>query len=165
MEPTEPTPYQPILRDDRMTSAAIERRLTLRLLAYWERLRMGRQMPTEADINPDGDISDMWDDCFLIHTSDVNMEDYNFIYLGSNIQMILTGAINDDPSRSWKSLNVKQLAPDIQKVLDNKSPVLNEGEILNDANQRVKYRQCLLPLGEEDKVLAIFGGMSCKIYP
>jgi hypothetical protein len=28
----------------------------------------------------------------------------------------------------------------------------------------VKYRQCLLPLGEEGDVKAVFGGMRYKIY-
>ena len=160
----EPTDYQPILQDHTTPSAAVERRLTLRLMAYWEKMRGERTMPTENDVNPDGDIIDMWDDCFLIHTADIDMQDYNFVYLGANIQMILTGGIGDDPSRAWKSLNVKRLAPAFQQVIDSKAPVIDEGETLNDANQLVKYRQCLLPLGEDDKVLAIFGGMRCKIY-
>lgn len=160
----ENTDYEPIFSDELRKRPELERRITLRLMAYWDRLRGDRSMPTENDINPDGAISDMWDDCFLLHAQDVDMEGYNFIYLGSNIKMILTGGMFEDNVDSSKSLNVKQLAPDFKRVLENGKPVVTEGETMNDANQLVKYRQCLLPLGENDKVLAIFGGMRCKIY-
>ena len=156
--------YEPILQDHAVASPAIERRLTLRLLAYWERIRGDRAMPNENDINPEGDISDMWDDCFLIHTQDIDKEGYNFIFVGNNLKMVLTGGMFDDPADMWKSLNVRHLAPDLKKVLETQKPVIHEGELVNDAGQLVKYRQCLLPVGENNKVLAIFGGMRCKIY-
>ena len=38
---------------------AFERRIPLRLLAYWEKLRQGRPMPVERDVVPD-DIRDLW---------------------------------------------------------------------------------------------------------
>ena len=160
----EPTDYIPILQDHVGAQKVMERRLTSRLLAYWERVRGDRLMPTENDLNPDGDISDMWDDCFLIHVSDIEMDGYNFIFLGDNIRVSLVGE-DTEPTRIWDALNVKRLAPSIQQVLEKKAPLLDEGETYNDANQLVKYRQCLLPIGEGDKVLAIFGGMRCKIHP
>lgn len=157
--------YIPIFHDQEYAALATERRLPLRLMAYWERLRGDRLMPSENDINPDGEISDMWDDCFLIHTANIHQEDYNFIYLGKNIKAALTGGIDDADTSSWQSLNVKRMAPDLQQVIERAAPVVHEGEMVNDANQLVKFRQCLLPLGNHNKVLAIFGGMRCKIYP
>jgi hypothetical protein len=143
--------------------SGIERRLTLQLMSYWERIRGARAMPRESDVNPD-ELNDLWDDCFLVHASNLTQDDYNFVYLGDNIRMALSGGVTDDPARFAQSLNVKRLSPSIAKALKSQTPVIEEGELLNDLNQLVKYRQCLLPLGDGEKVLAVFGGMRCKVY-
>lgn len=155
-------PTQHPSKSDLIVSAA-ERRLTLQLLAYWERLRGSRPMPRESDINPD-ELNELWDDCFLVHESDMTQNDYNFVYLGDNIRMAISGGKIDTSGSAAHDLNIKRLTPSILKVLNNKSPVIEDGQLMNDLNQVVKYRQCLLPVGEENKVLAVFGGMRCKVY-
>lgn len=142
--------------------ARVERRVTLQLLGYWERIRGLRPMPRESDINPD-ELSDLWDDCFLIHAMDIEHMDYNFVYLGNNIRHAYTGVSAESPTEHT-NLNVKRLIPSIQKVITTMAPVIEEGEALNDLNQLIRYRQCLLPIGEGNKVLAVFGGMRCKVY-
>lgn len=143
--------------------SASERRLTLQLLAYWERLRGSRAMPRESDINPD-ELSELWDDCFLIHESNLKQDDYNFVYLGENIRLAIGGK-DHTSMEAAHNLNIKRLLPGISKVLNNVAPVIEEGELVNDLNQLIKYRQCMLPLGEDNVVMAVFGGMRCKVYP
>lgn len=155
MIPTIQNPYK-----GGLIVSATERRLTLQLLSYWERLRGSRSIPRESDINPD-ELNELWDDCFLIHASDLKQDDYNFVYLGDNIRMSMSGGT----SECSPNLTIKRLVPSISKVLNSVAPVIEEGELINDLNQLVKYRQCLLPLGEDNKVLAVFGGMRCKVYP
>lgn len=141
----------------------IERRITLRLLAYWEKLRGDRLMPTEENINPD-DIEDLWDSCMLIHVRDLDRKDYNFTYLGAAIiEAYRHGLPPDDPDK-LASPNAGTLAHSYSKVIATMKPVLEEGEFRNPHNELIKYRQVLLPLGDENGVKAIFGGMRFKIF-
>jgi hypothetical protein len=140
-----------------------ERRVTLRLLAYWEKLRGAREMPEENDINPD-DILDLWDYSFMLHVSDLQKTDYNYVYLGPAIIEAYQGGLQgDEAAQHVVSLNARLLAPACQQVVATRRPVLDEGEFRNAMQKRVLYRQCLLPLGRDDTVEAIFGGMRFKV--
>lgn len=143
--------------------SAKERRLTLRLLGYWERLRRGRLMPTENDINPE-DIDDLWDYCFLVQVRDMTKEDYNYTYLGNAIVEAYRAGLSEDEPAGMISPAAGKMAPNYAKILETKQPIMQEGEFANLRGQTVKFRQCLLPLGHDDVVDAIFGGMRFKIF-
>lgn len=145
-----------------METSALERRITLRLIAYWERLRKQNAMPVEADIDP-SDLHDLWGYCFLIHVKDLDKPDYNYTYLGKEIQRAYQGDLAGDDAGAIASPNAGKLADSYAKVIETCAPLLDEGEFVNLHNEVVKYRQCLLPLGEGNKVDAIFGGMRFKI--
>mgnify|MGYP000551252641 CR=1 FL=1 len=147
-----------------MDSSTTERRITLRLIAYWERLRGDRTMPTEADIDP-SDLQDLWGYCFLIHVKDIDKPDYNYTYLGMEIEKAYQGELTDDDIGAVASPNASKLAGSYARVIETRKPLIDEGEFVNLRNETVKYRQCLLPLGEDNKVDAIFGGMRFKIFP
>ncbi len=49
--------------------------------------------------------------------------------------------------------------------METRKPLIEEGEFTNQHNETVKYRQCLLPLGEGDEVHAIFGVLHIKVSP
>lgn len=157
-------PYNPSFTQSSGQPDNVERRLTLRLLRYWERLRTGRPMPSENDINPDGELGDMWDDCFLIHVADLDKADYNFIFLGEHIRDAFNPKECQDMMQPNAILNSQTIVPKFNRVLETSAPVLDEGSIQTELGHTIKYRQCLLPLGEGDKILAIFGGMRCKLY-
>lgn len=140
-----------------------ERRLTVRLFSYWEKLRGSRIMPTEEDIDPDH-IEDLWEYCFLIHTKDLDKTDYNYTYIGDSILEAYRGGLSQNDVNGLISPNAEWMAESYKKIVESKKPIIDEGEFLNYNNQIVKYRQCLLPLGEGDEVKAIFGGMRYKIY-
>ena len=135
-----------------------ERRLTMNLLGYWERVRGDRALPSEADINPD-DLAVLWDDCFLVHTMDLQKQDYNYIYLGPHIAAMY----HDGMKQELEHFNASKLSKGFQKVIDTKKPVLEEGGIVNALGRTVLYRQCLLPLGEGETVNAILGGIRYKL--
>ena len=140
----------------------LERRITLRLVAYWEKMRNGRPMPTENDINPE-DIEDLWDYCFLIHVADLDKPDYGYIYLGDAIISAYQEGLSAEDLGGIVSLHPSKLARSYHKVISSQRPVIEEGEFPNLAGNIVKYRQCLLPLGGNNKVDAIFGGMRYKV--
>ena len=120
-------------------------------------------MPVEDDIDPD-DLQDLWDYCFLIHVQDINKADYNYTYLGKAIKEAYQGRIVDDIDENMASPNAHKLVISYSKVIETHAPVVEEGQFLNLHNDVVKYRQCLLPLGENGKVEAIFGGMRFKVF-
>lgn len=142
----------------------VERRITLRLLAYWEKLRGDRVMPAERDIDPE-DIADLWDNCFLVHTADLGKPDYNFTYLGQGILDAYRFGLSEDDPNGLISPNADSLSHGYAQVMATGKPLLQEGEFHNLHNDIVRFRQCLLPLGEEDEIQAIFGGMRFKIFP
>lgn len=145
-------------------SQVLERRITLKLIAYWEKLRKGRLMPVEDDIDPDY-LKDLWDYCFLIHVKDLDKPDYNYTYLGDAIKRAYQGELSGENNSNVASPNAKELAISYEKVIRTCAPLLDEGEFVNMHNDMVKYRQCLLPLGENGNVDAIFGGMRFKVFP
>lgn len=149
-----------------MTNAipAKERRITLRLMAYWEKARAGKAMPGEQDIDPDH-IADLWDHCFLIHLSDLHKEGYNYTYLGDAIRKAYQGGLSEADTGGLISPQSSKLAECCAAIKLNAKPLVDEGEFRNAHGDLVKYRQCLLPLGEGSDVQAIFGGMRYKIFP
>lgn len=141
-----------------------ERRLTLRLLRYWQELRGTRAMTEENDIDPDV-LGPDWEFCFLLQSRDVaNIEDYNFTYLGSRIMGAYFDKAIDEHNQFLVGPNAYRLSTHFDRVLQTQAPVIDEGEFLTLHGRRVLFRQVLLPLGTIDTgVIAIFGGMNYKI--
>lgn len=140
-----------------------ERRITVRLLAYWEKLRRGRTMPAEQDIDPEH-IQDLWDNCFLIHIRDLGKEGYQYTYLGDEIKKAYQGDIASDDTSGMVSPNSRRLKACYSEIVRTSKPLVDEGEFKNLHGDIIKYRQCLLPLGEGGQVAAIFGGMRYRKY-
>ena len=141
-----------------------ERRITLRLLSYWEKIRRDRAMPSESDIVA-AEIADLWEHCFLVHVADIHKAGHHFAYLGEAIRRAYAGALSDVEASRLISPNVERLADCYMEIIHTQKPVVDEGEFRNHSGELVKYRQCLLPLGEAGEVQAIFGGMRYKLFP
>lgn len=141
-----------------------ERRLSLRLLRYWQEQCRGRTMPEESDIDPDT-LGEDWDYCFLLQSRDVaNIQDYNFTYLGEKIMRAYFDQSIDAHNECMVGPNAYRLSSHFSQVLERAAPVLDEGEFDTLHGRKVLYRQVLLPLGAPGKgVEAVFGGMNYKI--
>ena len=140
----------------------VERRINLRLLAYWEKLRRGRLMPTVEEFNP-ADLPDLWDSCFIVHAAELSKPDGQYAYVGPSISKAYGNGNFSGSSGNLITLNPHACAAHLLTVIDSGKPLLDEGEFTNASDQLVKYRQCLLPLGQDGKVLAVCGGMHYKI--
>ena len=151
------------MRAQPLLQPTIERRVPLRLLAYWEKLRRGRPMPSERDLVPE-DISDLWDNCFLIPVQNIPPSSYRYSYIGRNIMEVYGGAppTNDMTKAITPPAGVIDVC---MTVLQNRKPLIESGEFTRHDNRVVKYRQCLLPLGEGDEVRVIFGALHLKVFP
>lgn len=135
-----------------------ERRITLRLLSYWERKRAGRDMPTEIDINP-ADIADLWEYCFLIHARDVAASGLQFTYIGLAIEEMYRFGLPKDDERDSLHPQLSLLVPAYNEVVAKKAPHISEWELSNPHGDKLLTRQVLLPLGENGRVDAVFGGL------
>ena len=141
-----------------------ERRLGIRLLRYWNEKRGAQPFAVENDIDPD-ELGADWEYCFLLQSRDVaNIQDYNFTYLGQKIMTAYFDKGIDAHNEFMVGPNAFRLSKHFTQVLENKEPVMDEGEFETVSGRRVLYRQVLLPLGAEGKgIEAIFGGMNYKI--
>ena len=141
-----------------------ERRLTSRLLLYWQNKARSGLMPQEEDIDPEM-LGDLWPKCFLIQTFDIkHRQDMNFTYLGQEIIDAYQDGMMSEGQHVLISPNASKLSLSFKQVMESVAPVVAEGEFLSLSGRVVRYRQCLLPLGVGDDVNAIFGGMSFKAY-
>jgi hypothetical protein len=139
-----------------------ERRLSLRLLRYWNERRGARPMPTEQDIDPEV-LGDDWGYCFLLQSRDVsNIQDYNFTYLGQKILRAYFDTSIDAHNQFMVGPNAFRLSGYFDRVISSRAPVIDEGTFHTLHGRQILYRQVLLPLGAEDRVEAIFGGMNYK---
>lgn len=145
------------------TAPTMEHRITLRLLAYWEKLRRGRDMPLEQDIVPD-DIKDLWGNCFIVRIKDSCPPNYQFAHMGDAVARVYRGALCEDNPESFICPDGVYLSGRYEDMLNTAKPIIDEGEFHNSHGELIKYRQCLLPLGENGRITAIFGGMRYKIF-
>lgn len=144
-------------------SHAQERRLTVRLLSYWEKLRRDRPMPGEQDLDPEH-IKDLWGHCFLVHLKDVDKPGYHYTYLGPEIRSAYTGGLPDEEVGELISPNAAKLTECYKEIRQSRKPLIDEGEFRNARGDLVRYRQCLLPLGSGAEVDAVFGAMRYRVF-
>ena len=141
-----------------------ERRITEIMLGYWNIIKGSRRFPSEEDMNS-ADISDVWDNCFLIRVSEQEGEEkrrYDFNYLGSALEGIYGTTADISPLAPAFS---DRLNTRCDEVMNTASPVIEDDAFVNDGGQTVRYRQILLPLGPEgNNISHVLGGMRYKIY-
>jgi hypothetical protein len=142
------------------------RRINEKLQDYWKSLRGDRPYPSETDINPK-DIRDIWDYCFLIKLERDNFQSpYKYVYLGSQ----LVEAFGND--LATKNVNEHIMNPasrslmyGFDNVIRTGMPVVEDSKFTNTRGVIIKYRSCILPLGDNKKgVTYLVGGMKWKIF-
>lgn len=104
-----------------------ERRLSERLLRYWNEKRGQRNYAIENDIDPE-ELGVDWDYCFLLQARDVaNIQDYNFTYLGQKIMTAYFDQGIDAHNQFMVGPNAFRLSKHFNEVLENKEPVMDAG--------------------------------------
>lgn len=160
-----------------------ERRITEKLILYWNRIRKNKPFPSFEDIDfEDPEIQDIWDDCFLVKLSGAgDRRNHNYTYIGRNIIGMFAQdyaassamSITDDLSARYDKvvetkeplIKESQFTIQYMHVANTKMPMVDESRFVNLKNAEVKYRQILAPLGPDDgTVKHILGAMKYKIY-
>lgn len=142
-----------------------ENRMTNKLVDYWNELKGDRDFPSELDINP-SDIANIWDNCFLIKNEKASGDGdgYKYTFLGQG----LINAYGDDISQEEVNIlvqpNKARFIEKVEETIETKKPVVDESEFVNAHSVLIKYRKIYLPLGEDDDVTHVMGGMRWKGY-
>src|SRR5689334_9850553 len=106
--------------------SGMERRITLRLLSYWEKLRKDRPMPSEKDIDPE-DVKDLWGNCYLIRIKNLDKQDYHYDYLGQAIVDAYRAGLSENDPDGMISPNPAKLSGNYARVITTCKPVIEEG--------------------------------------
>ena len=137
----------------------IERRINQRVFNYWAQLCVNRPMPQESEIDPEA-LGEDWRHCFLLQVRDVeNIDAFNFSYLGEGIIEAYASAGIERDNLHMIGPNAFYLAHQFRRIIAEKAPLLDDGHFSARDGHRIRYRQCLLPLGVGKQVEGIFGAI------
>jgi hypothetical protein len=140
-----------------------ERRLNMRLMAYWQDLR-GTSSHARVDRFDPDKIADLWPHCFSVAPAR-NPDRATLVHVGTAIAAD-SGLITDDlvvsdvPADTLlgKALH---LVPEVLKL---KYPVVDSGDFKDHLDRPSLYRSILLPLSDaEGKVCLLVGGARAKV--
>ena len=143
-----------------------EYRSHTKLQKYWNELRAGRPFPRESEIDPDA-ISDIWPSCFLVSLDEVTQRlGYRYSYMGHDLQEAYgEDAHNPDIVTKLVSTDASLMNKKFDEVVRTKKLVFDESEFVNLKHLKIRYRTCMLPLGnQKDNVAYILGCMRWKAY-
>lgn len=145
-----------------------EQRLTSRLISYWEKLKGTAEMPLYAQLNP-GALDDIWDNCMVLKIEPSPAEKKNYVYTHCGSKII--EAIGQDITGQRMSANMKffpgaKIIKRIDEVsnLSTPTPLLDDGQFVNEKSKVIKYRACLLVFGAEKHVTHVIVGVSWRAF-
>lgn len=146
-----------------------EKRLTTRLIDYWERIRGGASAyPLFQQFNP-GAVDDIWQNCLALQAqpNQGGTQQYVYVHCGETVQE----AIGQDVRGQVLSTNMKffpgaKIIKRIDEVvsLTTPSPLLDDGQFVNKNGKVIKYRACLLAFGGENAVTHVIIGVSWRAF-
>lgn len=128
-----------------------EKRLTVRLMDYWQRLKKEAALPDYAHFRS-GSIDDIWPNCMVLMAEPAaSGQQFRFHYVGAKLEDVcgkeLSGQIAHQ--RMQALVAATKIVRKIDEVYSSKLPVLDEGQFVNKKSKIVKYRAILLPFGNE----------------
>lgn len=141
-------------------------RINEKLQEYWQALRGGRLYPQESDINPEA-IRDIWDHCFLVSINEEDLKQgYKYTYLGTGlIEAFGDDLTSRDISARLIETSSQPLIASFEQVIRTGRPFSEESQFTNSPGMVIKYRSCILPLGDNpEKVDYILGAMKWRAF-
>lgn len=131
------------------------------LRQYWDSLRGTRAFPLLGDVDVNA-IRDIWAYCFVVA---VDNETYRYTHLGSELAPI---SVADDTrphvARAFAN-DSAQMIKKFAEVVARQKPLVEKSEFSNNAGQIIRYRMCLLPMGNEfNQVGYVMGCVRWKIF-
>ena len=150
-------------RDPEQRALPRERRLNMRLMAFWWDKRADRRFPSVKDFDPQ-ELSDVWTHCFTLQPQDP-CEQSAFYYVGDTIaEMSGLGSAEITVDEIGENTLLGHATRNVGEVLAQQVPVVRSGEFVNEDGETVMYRSILLPLSQDQATIdCVVGGARCKV--
>lgn len=139
-----------------------ERRINMRLMAYWQELRNDRGRALSSAFDPD-EISDVWPNCFCLDPN-ADRSESEFRHIGEGIAAD-SGVpencrrIKDVPRKTLMG----QMLRHVPALLEGKTPVVESGRFTDKDKQKYLFRGILLPFTNgRGQIDMIIGGARYK---
>jgi hypothetical protein len=149
--------------------SAEDKRLTKRLMGYWNRLRRDRPLPPWEKFNS-GALEDIWGQCCVwrveIMAGGRRSNQITYEYIGTGAQQAmgrdLTGEVFNSRLQRFYGARIVER---IDEVIQDAIPLSDEGTFVNEMDKVVKYRSCLVPFGTAaGKVTHVVLGLSWRAF-
>lgn len=145
----------------------IERRLSHRLIAYWNLINKDGSLPNYALFNQTS-VQDIWPNCMLLVAQpSQGKTGYKYNYIGAKLYDVYTeNLLGRELGVMGKSMmNFSAINKKVEQVKNEKKPVEDESQFINEKSKIVKYRAVLLPFGgEAEGVTHIVVGLSWREF-
>lgn len=148
-----------------------DKRITNRLIEQWSRLSQEGALPEYTRLNV-STIDDLWQNCMVLvpmpraAASTRTQTTLKMHHLGKKVSEVIGNA----SVGNYIMTRTRQFAGDrilqrIDELIDNRNPIEETGQFVNDKNKVVKYRSCLLPFGNmQDGVTHVLVGLSWREF-
>lgn len=150
-----------------MTDNMNEKRLSSRVIGYWEKLRgEGERIPEIAKFRSNM-LEDVWEQCIKVNINFSNgAPKFKFEHIGEDVSKAMGKKMQDQPVTGVANVPGGRILNRITLLLPQLStPIQDHGEMLNEKNQMVKYRSCILPFGNKDGELThVIIALSWRIF-
>lgn len=158
--------HKPVIEHKRVAEQSAlprERRLNMRLMAFWWDKRADRRFPSAKDFDPE-ELSDVWTHCFTLEPQDP-YETSVFHYVGDSLATI--SGVNEPEftvDKICENSLLDYATRNVPEVLSQHVPVIRSGEFQNEEGETVMYRSILLPLSQDQATIdCVVGGARCKV--
>ena len=142
-----------------------ERRLTARMVETWHAAGKGAIPTVEAfDISQ---ISDLWSSCLRIMVRKaMNKHSYTYEYMGEDvIKAYGNNLVGRQVTMDIRTIPGANVLYKLDEKLPNvTAPILEQGNFVNDEDQLIKYRSCILPFGDGIRITHAVIGLSWKVF-
>lgn len=144
----------------------VEARLNDRLTSYWNLLRKEEPLPEFVRFNVAA-IEDLWSQCvlFTVQPSAPGQPPaVNFYQVGEKVKALYGNVAGRSMATSQRHFQGATIVQRVGEVIAAPAPLYDEGQFVNDKSKVVKYRSCLLPFGNKDKVTHVVAGLSWREF-
>lgn len=145
-----------------------EQRLTTRLMAYWEQIKGTAEFPAYQQINAAA-IDDIWQNCIALQVQPRVGDTLSYVYV--HCGEAVSRALGRDMRGQALTTNMRFFpGAKIIKRLDEvvlgttPTPLLDDGQFVNDNSKVIKYRACLLACGLNATISHVVIGVSWREF-
>lgn len=140
----------------------IEKRLTYRLIKYWNQMRGSSTLPEierldiyVTDVERLGtlseSISDLWNKCLLISITEKNPLAVKYQYIGTELLSLFgrdfVGKVENFSDLSYTPITKLLGKTRTPSFIQEPRPLIDEGKFEFIDKKIIKYRSCILPFG------------------